>query len=129
MDVVGLPGWARDLFRSSPAIDACARCGSTRHLIRGDGALVCRPCLMCNGDLVAHPERLTAGEYALLREAHGDVVALGYDVCVHGSLGRALLGHYRPVWRWIASMWPSDDEVLDDVDPRIQSRLDAIGGG
>ena len=82
-----LPNDAAGNYVREAAPPACRHCGAPA--ITGEGAEVCRPCVLRFGSVAAHPERLTQGEALMLIEAHGDRVFLG--LCI---------AHGRLEWRW-----------------------------
>lgn len=74
----------------------CARCNGTEHLVAGDGAIVCRPCIDLLGGIARDPLTAAPRLLEVLQELHSEVVSL---VRVADRDGALL------VWEWIAG-WP-----------------------
>jgi len=79
------------------SLDArCVRCNGTDHLVAGDGAIVCRPCIDRLGGIARDPLTAAPRLLEVLQELHSEVASL---VRVGDRDGTML------VWEWIAD-WP-----------------------
>lgn len=93
---LGYPPVVRHAIPQPPPEATCARCSSSKHLVVGDGELVCRPCIDLLGGAARDPEHAPDDLLGLLLELHDDVIDLVREDEVLA-------------WLWIAP-WPRAGE-------------------